>query len=88
MVDDNNVKELNVAWLRRHIGVVGQEPVLFNTTIAENISYGADGATESDIQEAAKEANAHDFISKLPQVCFIFTGTKRHFIYKYTMFIN
>ncbi|XP_033609713.1 ATP-dependent translocase ABCB1 isoform X3 [Cryptotermes secundus] len=67
MVDGNNVKELNVSWLRKHIGVVGQEPVLFNTTIAENIGYGADGATESDIQEAAKEANAHDFISKLPQ---------------------
>ncbi|PNF43401.1 Multidrug resistance protein 1 [Cryptotermes secundus] len=67
MIDGNNVKELNISWLRKHIGVVGQEPVLFNTTIAENIGYGADGATESDIQEAAKEANAHDFISKLPQ---------------------
>lgn len=87
-MDGNNVKELNVAWLRRHIGVVGQEPVLFNTTIAENISFGADGATESDIQEAAKEANAHDFITKLPQVCVIFTDTKRHFIYTYMMFIN
>jgi ABC-type multidrug transport system fused ATPase/permease subunit len=72
MVDGNNVKELNVSWLRKHIGVVGQEPVLFSTTIAENIGYGADGATESDIQKAAKEANAHDFISKLPQVCLIF----------------
>lgn len=66
MVDGNDVKELNVAWLRKHIGVVGQEPVLFNTTIAENISFGAEGATEKDIEEAAREANAHDFISKLP----------------------
>jgi ABC-type multidrug transport system fused ATPase/permease subunit len=72
MIDGNNVKELNISWLRKHIGVVGQEPVLFNTTIAENIGFGAEGATESDIQEAAKEANAHDFISKLPQVCFLF----------------
>jgi ABC-type multidrug transport system fused ATPase/permease subunit len=45
MVDDNDIKELNVAWLRKHIGVVGQEPVLFNTTISENISFGAEGAT-------------------------------------------
>lgn len=66
MVDDNDVKELNVAWLRKHIGVVGQEPVLFNTTISENISFGAEGATEEDIEAAAKEANAHDFITKLP----------------------
>jgi ABC-type multidrug transport system fused ATPase/permease subunit len=71
MIDGNNVKELNISWLRKHIGVVGQEPVLFNTTIAENIGYGAEGATEKDIQDAAKEANAHDFISKLPQVCFM-----------------
>jgi ABC-type multidrug transport system fused ATPase/permease subunit len=80
MVDGNNVKDLNVSWLRRHIGVVGQEPVLFNTTIAENISFGADGATDSDIEAAAKEANAHDFISKLPQVCFIFTSTMKFYV--------
>jgi ABC-type multidrug transport system fused ATPase/permease subunit len=77
MIDGNDVKELNVSWLRKHIGVVGQEPVLFNTTIAENIGYGAEGATESDIQEAAKQANAHDFISKLPQVCFMFIIQRR-----------
>lgn len=75
-MDGNNVKELNVAWLRKHIGVVGQEPVLFNTTIAENISFGAEEATEKDIEEAAKEANAHDFISKLPMVCFLFYRCK------------
>jgi ABC-type multidrug transport system fused ATPase/permease subunit len=71
-IDGNNVKELNISWLRKHIGVVGQEPILFNTSIGENISFGTEGATESDIQRAAKEANAHDFISKLPQVCFMF----------------
>jgi len=66
MVDGDDVKELNVAWLRKHIGVVGQEPILFNTTISENIGFGAEGATEKDIEDAAREANAHDFISKLP----------------------
>ena len=42
-VDGNDVKELNVHWLRDQIGVVGQEPVLFSNTIAENIRYGRDG---------------------------------------------
>lgn len=55
-------------WLRQHIGVVSQEPVLFATTIAENISYGRDGVTQPEIETAAKEANAHDFIVSLPKV--------------------
>ena len=68
MLDDHDVKSLNVSWMRKQIGVVGQEPVLFNTTIIENIRYGFEGASQSDIEAAAKEANAHDFITKLPQV--------------------
>ena len=47
---------------------MSQEPVLFGTTIAENICYGKEDATEKDIEQAAREANAHGFISKLPQV--------------------
>ncbi|XP_046390850.1 ATP-dependent translocase ABCB1-like [Ischnura elegans] len=66
-LDGHDLKDLNVNWLRTHIGVVGQEPVLFATTIAENIRYGRDGVTNEDIETAAKEANAHDFIMKLPQ---------------------
>lgn len=65
-LDGRKLSDLNVAWLRAQIGVVGQEPVLFGTTIAENIRYGLDGASHLDIERAAKEANAHDFISKLP----------------------
>ena len=61
-----NIKELNLKWLRSHIGVVSQEPVLFDTTIAGNIRYGKEDATMEEIQEAAKEANAHDFITSLP----------------------
>lgn len=57
-----------MTWLRSHIGVVGQEPVLFGATIAENIRYGNQNATIDDIQFAAREANAHDFIMKLPKV--------------------
>ena len=55
-------------WLRRNIGLVSQEPVLFGTTIAENIQYGRDGVTQQDIENAARNANAHDFIMKLPKV--------------------
>ena len=58
--------DLNLHWLRQHIGVVSQEPVLFATTIAENIRYGRDGVTQAEIESAAKAANAHSFISELP----------------------
>ena len=54
--------------MRRCIGVVSQEPVLFATSIAENISYGLEGVTQEEIEAAAKEANAHDFIKMLPDV--------------------
>lgn len=54
-------------WLRSQIGVVSQEPVLFDTTIAENIRYGKQGeSTLEDVKAAAKVANAHNFISELP----------------------
>ncbi|KAK1131154.1 hypothetical protein K0M31_017447 [Melipona bicolor] len=67
LLDGVEVSKLNVQWLRSHIGVVGQEPVLFDTTIRENIRYGNDSITEEEMIKAAKEANAHDFISKLPE---------------------
>ncbi|XP_059052143.1 ATP-dependent translocase ABCB1-like isoform X2 [Achroia grisella] len=65
-VDDNDVRELSVRWLRDQIGLVGQEPVLFNTTIRENIRYGRENAKDSEIEACAKQANAHEFIIKLP----------------------
>ncbi|CAL4223375.1 unnamed protein product, partial [Meganyctiphanes norvegica] len=67
MLDGRDIKTLNLGWLRDRIGVVGQEPVLFGTTIAENIRYGRDGVSMEDIREAAKEANADDFIMGLPK---------------------
>ena len=57
-----------MGWLRRNVGLVSQEPVLFATSIAENISYGREGATMEDIVQASKEANAYNFITKLPDV--------------------
>jgi ABC-type multidrug transport system fused ATPase/permease subunit len=67
LVDGNDTKNLNIRWLRQHIGVVSQEPVLFAMSIAENIRYGRDGVTQADIERAAQQANIHNFISELPQ---------------------
>jgi ABC-type multidrug transport system fused ATPase/permease subunit len=64
-LDGKNVKDLNLTWLRRQIGVVSQEPVLFATTIEENIRFGNPEATLDEIIAAAKEADAHGFIDKL-----------------------
>ena len=66
MLDEIDVRDLNISWLRNQIGIVSQEPVLFNVSIAENISYGKEDATIEEIEMAAKFANAHDFISELP----------------------
>lgn len=60
------MNELSISWLRSHIGLVGQEPVLFAASIAENIRYGNPEASQSDIEKAAKIANCHSFITKLP----------------------
>ena len=68
-MNGNDTKEMNVAWLREHIGVVSQEPVLFATTIAENIRYGRDGVSDEEIERAARNANAYNFIDALPDVC-------------------
>ena len=66
LVGGRDVRSLNTKWLRQHIGVVSQEPVLFDTTIAKNIMYGKEDATEEQMIQAAKDANAHNFISELP----------------------
>ncbi|KFQ16908.1 Bile salt export pump, partial [Merops nubicus] len=66
-LDGHDIRSLNIQWLRSQIGIVEQEPVLFATTIAENIRYGRDDATMEDIIKAAKEANAYSFIMNLPQ---------------------
>jgi ATP-binding cassette subfamily B (MDR/TAP) protein 1 len=65
-LDGTDIKKLNVKWMRQQIGLVGQEPVLFVGTIAENISYGKPGATQSEIEAAAMKANAHNFIMEFP----------------------
>ncbi|GFO14578.1 multidrug resistance protein 1 [Plakobranchus ocellatus] len=65
-LDGVDIREINTRWLRQNVGIVGQEPVLFATTIAENIKYGREGATMDDVITACKNANAYDFIMKMP----------------------
>ncbi|CAK4514418.1 unnamed protein product [Aphanomyces euteiches] len=65
-LDGHDLKNLNVKWLRDQIGLVGQEPTLFSNTIAENIRHGKPGATDEEVYEAAKQANAYDFVMGFP----------------------
>ena len=64
LVDGINIKDYSLFSLRGLISIVTQEPILFNNTIANNIALGMDNATQAEIEEAAKIANAHDFIMK------------------------
>ncbi|KAI9255701.1 P-loop containing nucleoside triphosphate hydrolase protein [Phascolomyces articulosus] len=67
VLDGNDLTDLNVKWLRSQIGVVSQEPVLFNMTIRQNLLMGIDyEASREEIIEACKKANCHTFISQLP----------------------
>lgn len=66
-LDGVDVRELNVKWLREQVGLVGQEPVLFATSIMENIRNGKPGASDEEVIQAAKMANAYTFIKDFPQ---------------------
>jgi ATP-binding cassette subfamily B protein len=67
MLDGRDVRTLDPSWLRRQIGVVSQEPLLFSASIEDNIRYGRSTATKEEIEAAARAANAHDFIAKFPE---------------------
>ncbi|KAL8475659.1 hypothetical protein ACS0TY_028356 [Phlomoides rotata] len=66
LLDDVDIKTLQLRWLRDQIGLVNQEPALFATTILENILYGKPDATMAEVEAAASAANAHSFITLLP----------------------
>ncbi len=66
LIDGQDIKRYQRASLRQEIGVVLQDPVLFGTSIKENIAYGKPEATMAEIEQAAKQVHAHDFISALP----------------------
>ncbi|PHU06478.1 ABC transporter B family member 19 [Capsicum chinense] len=76
IIDGKDIRKYNLKSLRRHIAVVPQEPCLFATTIYENIAYGHESATEAEITEAATLANAHKFISALPDGYKTFVGER------------
>ncbi len=67
LIDGQNIAEVTQASLRSQIAIVQQEPVLFHRTLAENIAYARPGATQSEIEAAARLASAHDFIMRLPK---------------------
>ncbi|KAJ8435231.1 hypothetical protein Cgig2_028417 [Carnegiea gigantea] len=67
LIDGINLKEFQLRWIRQKIGLVSQEPVLFASSIKDNIAYGKDGATIEEIRAAAELANAAKFIDKLPK---------------------
>lgn len=68
LIDGINLKEFQLQWIRKKIGLVSQEPVLFTGSIKDNIAYGKDDATTEEIRVATELANAAKFIDKLPQV--------------------
>lgn len=67
LLDGCDIKTLKLRWLRQQIGLVSQEPALFATTIKENILLGRPDADQVEVEEAARVANAHSFIIKLPE---------------------
>ncbi|RZS10415.1 hypothetical protein BHM03_00041641 [Ensete ventricosum] len=75
-IDGRALKSYHLRSLRKHIGLVGQEPTLFAGTVRDNIAYGTEGATEGEIEEAARTANAHDFIGCLKDGYDTFCGDR------------
>ncbi|CAL2049482.1 unnamed protein product [Caenorhabditis brenneri] len=67
MIDDHDIRDISVKHLRDNIALVGQEPTLFNLTIKENITYGLENVTQEQIENAAKLANIHGFVTNLPE---------------------
>jgi ATP-binding cassette subfamily B protein/subfamily B ATP-binding cassette protein MsbA len=67
LIDGRDVRDVSLASLRRHIALVPQDSFLFPFSVAENIAYGKPEATRAEIEAAARAANAHDFIARLPQ---------------------
>ncbi|MBS1646639.1 MAG: ABC transporter ATP-binding protein [Bacteroidetes bacterium] len=67
LFDNTNIKNASLKSLRSQLGIVSQDPVLFNDTIFNNIAFGIEHATPQQVEEAAKIANAHDFIMQMPE---------------------
>jgi ATP-binding cassette subfamily B (MDR/TAP) protein 1 len=68
LIDGVDIRRMKLGWIRQNIGLVSQEPVLFSTTIRENIAYGMENLTHEEIKRAIELANAAKFIDKFPDV--------------------
>ena len=79
-IDGYDVRDIKVKSLRRHIGMVLQNPILFSGTIRENILYGNPSASDEEVVEASKAANAYDFIASLPNGFDTEVGEKGGFL--------
>jgi ABC-type multidrug transport system fused ATPase/permease subunit len=66
LVDGADVRDVTLTSLRRAIAVISQDPFLFSTTVRENIAFGAPDATDEDVEQAARLAQAHEFVAELP----------------------
>ncbi|CAF3644914.1 unnamed protein product [Rotaria sp. Silwood1] len=80
LLDDVDIRRINLHWVRSQFGLVSQEPILFDLTIAENITYGLENVSMEDIINAATKANIHQFIDHLPQGYETKVGTKGSFL--------
>jgi ATP-binding cassette subfamily B (MDR/TAP) protein 1 len=76
LIDGVDLKELDPKWYHKNVGIVSQEPVLFSGTIKENILYGKEDATMDEVIAAAKAANAHDFVTGLPDAYNTLVGER------------
>ncbi|CAF3857358.1 unnamed protein product, partial [Rotaria sp. Silwood1] len=80
LLDGIDIRQLNLHWIRSQFGLVSQEPVLFDLTIAENIAYGLENVSMEEIVNAARRANIHEFIEQLPQGYETKVGPKGSFL--------
>jgi ATP-binding cassette, subfamily B (MDR/TAP), member 1 len=73
LLDGHDIEVLNVGWLRSLMGLVQQEPILFNLSVRDNIAYGDNSreVTQNEIEAAARITTIHELIISLPQVCLL-----------------
>ena len=83
MVDGHDIRELGIQWLRSQIGLVSQEPVLFDCSIRENIEYGDNSrqVTMDEVIAAARMANIHNFVDSLPLVGLLYSAIIPFFVH-------
>ena len=78
LIDGTDVRDFDIDSLRSHIGIVTQETYLFHDTIGNNLRYGREGATQAEIEVAARAANIHTFIASLPEGYDTIVGERGH----------